>query len=120
MNTRQTGSRYEQKAARWLEEKGVKIICANFRCRYGEIDLVAHDGDYLVFVEVKYRKDAAAGHPAEAVTATKQRVICKVAAFYCLSRNIAADTPIRYDVVAICGDEVIWYQNAFDHVGPQW
>ena len=57
MNRRETGSRYEKQAAVYLEQKGYEILEMNFRCRRGEIDLVARDGEYLVFVEVKYRAD---------------------------------------------------------------
>ena len=66
-NKRKTGAEYEEKAASWLEKQGMRILEKNYRCREGEIDLVAMDGSYLVFVEVKYRRDQHAGHPAEAV-----------------------------------------------------
>ena len=66
-NTRKTGARYELLAAVHLEKCGYHIIEKNYRCRIGEIDLVACDGAYLVFVEVKYRKNnkkgGAAGRP---------------------------------------------------------
>ena len=75
MNRRETGSRYEKQAAVFLEQKGYEILEMNFRCRRGEIDLVARDGEYLVFVEVKYRADLRCGRPAEAVTPAKiQRI----------------------------------------------
>jgi putative endonuclease len=120
MNTRQTGAAYEAKAARWLEAQGVKIIAKNFRNRYGEIDLVVRHQGYLVFVEVKYRRTTAAGYPSEAVTPAKQKNICKVADYYRVRYGIAAAQPVRYDVIAIVGEEITWYQNAFDHVGGGW
>ena len=52
MNKRKTGTEYEELAARWLTGKGFKILEKNYRCRIGEIDLIARDGRYLVFVEV--------------------------------------------------------------------
>ena len=58
-NTRSTGSCYERKAADYLKQQGLFILRYNYRCRFGEIDLIARDGEYLVFVEVKYRKDVA-------------------------------------------------------------
>ena len=61
MNKRKTGTEYEELAARWLIEKGYEILEKNYRCRIGEIDLIARDGRYLVFVEVKYRSDEKAG-----------------------------------------------------------
>ena len=61
------------------KSSGMRILEKNYRCREGEIDLVAMDGSYLVFVEVKYRRDQHAGHPAEAVDARKQRKIVRTA-----------------------------------------
>ena len=55
-NNRNKGSFYEEQAAAYLKSKGLTILCRNYRCPCGEIDLIARDGDYLVFVEVKYRK----------------------------------------------------------------
>ena len=66
-NKRETGTRKEELAADFLTRRGVKILERNFRCRQGEIDLIGMDGQYLVFVEVKYRKTARNGMPAEAV-----------------------------------------------------
>ena len=61
-NKRMEGSRYEQLAARYLEQKGMDVLELNYRCRTGEIDIIARDGGYLVFVEVKYRKTKRAGY----------------------------------------------------------
>ena len=116
MNRRQTGSEYEQKAAQYLQDKGVHVLELNYRNRKGEIDLIACDGDYLVFVEVKYRKDARKGAPEEAVNYRKRQNICRVADYYRMTHGIGEFTPIRYDVIAFCADEVIWHQNAFEHV----
>lgn len=116
MNRRQTGSEYEQKAAQYLQAKGVHVLELNYRNRTGEIDLIAHDGDYLVFVEVKYRKDTCKGAPEEAVNYRKRQNICRVADYYRMTHGISEFTPIRYDVIAFCSDEVIWHQNAFEHV----
>ncbi len=116
MNKRQTGSEYEQKAAQYLQAKGVHVLELNYRNRKGEIDLIACDGDYLVFVEVKYRKDTRKGAPEEAVNYRKRQNICLVADYYRMTHGISEFTPIRYDVIAFCSDEVIWHQNAFEHV----
>lgn len=116
MNRRQTGSEYEQKAAQYLQAKGVQVLELNYRNRKGEIDLIAHDGDYLVFVEVKYRKDTCKGVPEEAVNYRKRQNICRVADYYRMTHGIGEFTPIRYDVIAFYADEVIWHQNAFEHV----
>ena len=80
------GTAYEKLAGVYLEQQGYEILEYNYRCRIGEIDIVARQGGYLVFVEVKYRADNAAGNPLEAVTAAKQRTISKVASYYCLTQ----------------------------------
>lgn len=116
MNTRKKGTEYEQIAARYLQGRGVVILEYNYRNRCGEIDLVGRDGEYTVFFEVKYRRDASRGAPAEAVTHGKQRTICRVADCYRMIHNIGDFSPVRYDVVSICGGEFVWYQNAFPHI----
>ena len=113
MNRRETGSRYENYAAAYLEEKGYRILEKNFRCKGGEIDLVGMDGTYLVFTEVKYRKDRRQGYPEEAVDARKQRRIYRAAQYYLSFKNLSPDTPCRFDVVAVEGADVRLIKNAF-------
>ncbi len=115
-NDRQTGAFYEEKACLYLEEKGLKILERNFRIRQGEIDIVAMDRGTLVFAEVKYRKNGAKGLPQEAVDRKKQRQISKIALFYLSFRHLSLSTPCRFDVVAICGDEINWIPDAFSFV----
>ena len=67
---------------RLLKKKGYRILEANFRCRFGEIDLIARDGAYLVFIEVKYRSSLKDGDSLEAVNRRKQRKIIRVAEYY--------------------------------------
>lgn len=116
MNKRKTGTLKEEEAARWLEKQGVEVIVRNFRCRVGEIDLIARYQGYLIFIEVKYRRSISSGYPAEAVTLSKRRNICKVADFYRSMNYIPDDQLIRYDVIGICNNEIAWYQDAFDHI----
>lgn len=117
MNKRQIGAFYEEAAARFLEEKGVRIVEHNYRCRQGEIDLVGLDGDYLVFFEVKYRRNADVGLPAQAVDNRKQRRICRAAKYFLYEKKYGESIPIRFDVIAICAEQMDWYQNAFDYTG---
>lgn len=112
-NRRRVGALYEEKAAAYLEERGYKILERNYRCQKGEIDLIALDGDVLVFLEVKYRSTEKMGDPAEAVNASKQRKICRVADDYRRTRRIGGQTPCRFDVVAILGGDLKLYRNAF-------
>ena len=117
MNKREVGAAYEKKAGLFLREQGLAILEYNFRSRYGEIDLVAKDGETTVFVEVKYRRNEAGGTPEEAVDYRKQRRICRVADYYRMIHQMGDFSPVRFDVVAVCGQEIRWYQNAFDYVG---
>src|SRR5579863_3399502 len=87
-------------AAMVLLERGYRIIEHNFRCRYGEIDLIAEDRDDLVFVEVKTRKSIVYGLPEEAVTFAKRRKLVQVATYY-LALHAYIDRSWRIDVVAI-------------------
>lgn len=118
-NTRRVGAGYEEKAAEYLQSRGYFILCRNFRCRQGEIDLIARQGGYLVFIEVKYRRGKANGWPEEAVTPAKQRSICRTADYYRLCRGYREDTPCRFDVVAILGEEITLYENAFFYRGSK-
>ncbi len=110
---RKKGTEYERQAAEFLEKKGYRILHRNFYSRFGEIDLVARQGAYLVFAEVKYRNSAQGGHPLEAVDRLKQRRICKTAAYYCLRYGYGEDTPCRFDVIGILGEEITHVEDAF-------
>lgn len=117
MNKRAVGTAYEKLAGEYLKQQGYEILEYNFRCRMGEIDIVAKEGDYLVFVEVKYRSGRQKGSPLEAVDTRKQRIISKVASYYCLTHGYGETTPCRFDVAAICGEEYTLVKNAFEYAG---
>lgn len=104
----------EQFAARYLESQGFEILEMNYRCRIGEIDIVAREGRYLVFTEVKYRTDGRKGDPLEAVNKHKQRTILKVAMFYMKDKGLDTDTPCRFDALGISENGSIrLVRNAF-------
>ena len=115
-NKRETGACQEEWAARWLEEKGFRIMERNFHCRQGEIDLVAMEGRYLVFIEVKYRVNAQMGEPQEAVDTKKQQKISRTAAYYCMRHGISSEQPCRFDVAAFTEGKWMVIQNAFDYI----
>ncbi len=115
MNKREVGSKKEDEAAKFLMLQGLKIKEHSFSCRFGEIDLIAADGAYTVFIEVKYRKTATSGHPEEAVDHKKARKISKTADYYRVIRHMKEDDLIRFDVVAIEGDKITWHKNAFEY-----
>nr|WP_314463267.1 YraN family protein [uncultured Clostridium sp.] len=113
MNNRETGNRFEGIAADYLERAGYKILERNYRDRSGEIDLIAKDGKYYVFVEVKYRENAKKGDPAEAVDGRKQLKIRNTARRYLYRHRLGESVPCRFDVVAILGQEIRLIRDAF-------
>lgn len=117
LNKRTVGTDYEKRAGEYLTQQGYTIIAYNFRCCYGEIDIIARDGEYLVFVEVKYRKNLGSGSPFEAVNEKKQYIISRVASYYCLTHGYGENTPCRFDVVGVLGTQIALVQNAFDYAG---
>lgn len=114
-STRSVGARKEETAASWLMKKGVRILERNFRCKQGEIDIIGRDNEYLVFFEVKYRKNFSAGSASEAVGPEKQKKIRKVSDYYRMLHGYPLDTPVRFDVVAIDGGRLEWIRDAFGY-----
>ncbi len=112
MNTKIVGQWGEKIAAEYLSKHNYKIIEKNYRCRFGEIDLVAWDGSSIVFVEVKARKDEKFGAPREAVNWHKQQTIVKCAKSW-LFRNKRTGVPVRFDVVEILDSEITHIVDAF-------
>ena len=108
------GRKYEEKAAELLEKQGYFILERNYRCKQGEIDLIGKEGEYLCFIEVKYRKNGKSGSPFSAVGREKQRIISKVAMFYLIAHGYRELPPCRFDVVGIDGENIHWIKNAFD------
>jgi len=115
VNNRKKGNDYERLAGKYLEQQGYEILEYNFYTRAGEIDIVAKHEGYLVFLEVKYRKDKDKGHPLETVQIQKQRTISRCALYYMKKKGFF-DVPVRFDVVGILGEEIFLIQNAFDFV----
>lgn len=94
------GREGEELACRHLEARGCSILARNWRCRGGEIDVVARDGRTTVFVEVKDRGDVTWGEGYEAVTSRKRRRILLAARLYAASHGLEG-TPLRFDVISI-------------------
>lgn len=116
MNNRAAGAAWEQRAAEYLASSGMEIRERNYRNRQGEIDIIGRHEGYLVFVEVKYRRNSEKGSALEAVTKGKQRQICRVADFYRYTHGLGEETAVRYDVVAVQGDRMMWLKDAFSHI----
>lgn len=95
------GQRGERHAAKYLKQKGYKVVTANYRCKYGEIDIIAKDADILIFIEVKTRTNTNFGGPAAAVDYRKQQQISKVAHHYLVTYHHNDDVDVRFDVICI-------------------
>ncbi|MFW5452584.1 YraN family protein [Thioalkalivibrio sulfidiphilus] len=114
MSTQRQGRRGEARALAYLEGRGLRLLEHNYRCRGGEIDLVMRDGATTVFVEVRLRRNRRFGGAAASITPSKQHRLCTAARHYLMVRGMP-DGPVRFDVVALEGDEPVdWIRNAFD------
>lgn len=114
-----TGISGEEEAARYLKRKGYRILSRNYRCRLGEIDLVALKRSTLVFCEVKARNDKAFGEPFEAVSQYKQERLRRLAESYLLENRQKRELNYRFDVISILFanggrvEELTHIENAF-------
>jgi putative endonuclease len=104
------GREAEDRAARYLESCGQRVVERNFRVRGGEIDLIVRDGRTLVFVEVRQRGSSDFGGAAASITAGKQRRIILAARHYLLGKR---ECDCRFDCVLIDGEQLQWIRNAF-------
>ena len=120
INKRTLGSFFEQLAVEYITSLGCSVVETNYRPKRGDIDIIARDGEYLCFIEVKYRKNSDHGEPEEAVTLAKQRQICRLSKIYLYSNHYSEYIPIRYDVIAVTDSEgaaaIKWIKNAFDYI----
>lgn len=107
------GRRAEEQAAAFLEAQGLTVIARNYRCRFGEIDLIARDGAALVFVEVRMRSGSAFGGAAASITATKRDKLLRTARHYLAA--LGREPACRFDAVLLAGDESapVWLKNVF-------
>jgi putative endonuclease len=112
MQRRVLGTSGEDAAAAWYEAAGYEVVARNWRCRDGELDLIVRKGRTYVFCEVKTRTSDAFGVPAEAITHTKRTRIRHLAARW-LSEASSPARDIRFDVVAILGDQLEVIEGAF-------
>jgi putative endonuclease len=107
-----SGSAAEEEAARYLARRGVEILARNYRTRLGEIDLVAREGETLLFVEVRLRRGARYGGAAASIDGRKRMRIERAARQY-LAR-LGREPACRFDVVTLDGDNVEWLRGAFE------
>ena len=114
MNRNAEGLAAERIAATFLQSQGLKLLETNYRCRFGEIDLVLRDGDTLVFAEVRLRTWVNFGGAAASITAKKREKLVRAARHYLASS--AGTPPCRFDAVLLSGlrwQDIQWIKNAF-------
>lgn len=116
------GTYGEKIAVKFLENEGYIILTTNYRCRFGEIDIIAADGDTVAFIEVKTRSSNEYGEPSEAVNYTKQMKIVKTSLHYITNKNLT-EYMSRFDIVEISVDvdnkanKIALIKDAFDYSG---
>jgi len=111
------GNRAEKLALNYLQKQGLRFHQKNYHCRYGEIDLILWHQEYLVFVEVRYRKNQQFGGALESVDQHKQRKLNLSAQCYLMQHKKLNDIPCRFDILCMNGDlkapHYLWIKNAF-------
>lgn len=113
MNTRKIGGINEEISLKYLQDNDYKILKHNYRCKVGEIDIIAVKENILRFIEVKYRENDLYGNPLEAINKTKQNRIIKASAWF-LNENIQyQNMQCSYDVIAILDNNITYIFNSF-------
>ncbi len=109
-----SGNRAEDKACKFLKKEGLQLLERNFTIPAGEVDLIMKDGQTLVFIEVRYRKNADFGGAAASITPKKQQRIIKASLSY--QQKHSPQSAMRFDVIAIEGTnlDINWIKSAFD------
>lgn len=109
---REEGSLGEDRAVKILRREGYRVLERNYRSPFGEIDIIAEEGGFLVFIEVKKRNTANFGDPLEAIVEGKRRHIINSALFY-MKKNRKTGGRVRFDVLGIGPDKAKLVKNAF-------
>ncbi|MBA4395947.1 MAG: YraN family protein [Syntrophus sp. (in: bacteria)] len=112
-----TGKRGEDLAVAYLRKAGYQIVAQNYRCLYGEVDVIALDGDTIVFIEVKSRKSETFGQPQEAVGREKRKKLSRISLHYIQQKRLESCNA-RFDVIVVRmspdGNQIELIPNAFD------
>ena len=108
------GTQGEKLAAKYLTRQGLKLIEKNYRCRFGEIDLIFNQGRCLIFVEVRVRSNPNFGGAASSIDQRKQEKLIRTAKYYLSQSGDKQELPCRFDVVLLNHrSEIEWIKNAF-------
>jgi putative endonuclease len=123
---RHFGQLQEQIAAQYLLDHGLELICSNFHCRSGEIDLIMREQEILVFVEVRYRRSEKFGSAIESVDLRKQSRLLRCAQYFLISNGLSDKLPCRFDILGLSPalrhsgkssaevkPDIVWLRNAF-------
>lgn len=113
MNTRVVGGIYEEQCANYLKKHGFQIVTQNYKCKIGEIDIIAVKNNILRFIEVKYRKNESFGFPIEAVNKRKQNKIMKAASWFLNENKQYQNMLCSFDVISITENHVEYLFNCF-------
>ncbi len=112
------GRQAETLALKFLQQQGLSHMQRNFSCKCGEIDLIMQDNEFLVFIEVRYRKKSHYGHPLETINYAKQQKIIKTVQYFLMKHPQYSHMPCRIDAVAISShsstpaEQIDWVKNA--------
>lgn len=112
--SQQIGFAVEKQARELLTQQGLSFVMSNYRCRWGELDLIMRDKEYVVFIEVRARVSAEYGNALESITINKQQKIIKSASHFLLTHAHFNRFPARFDVVYSQGRQSLqWIKDAF-------
>ncbi|MBP9722030.1 MAG: YraN family protein [Gammaproteobacteria bacterium] len=121
--SKRIGQEIENIALKYLLNQNLVLIIKNYYSRYGEIDLIMQDHNTLVFIEIRYRRNAQYGHPIESVTYRKKCKIYRTALSFLAKNPKFKNIQYRFDVVTLLGDsaETTWYKNIItEEILPIW
>ncbi|MFH0888410.1 MAG: YraN family protein [Planctomycetota bacterium] len=117
MTTKETGQKGEILAETFLKKQGYRIVERNFKCKFGEIDLIGYKKKVLSFIEVKTRLSSDFGEPFDAINKVKQKKLSRLADYYIYKKKIPSSVPCQFDVVSILMNnkesDIKFIQNAF-------
>jgi putative endonuclease len=112
MDRGKIGNQGENRALKFLRSKGLKLRERNYRWKHGEIDLIMQDGNAIVFVEVRFRRNQSFGGAGASINAAKQHRLLLTAERYL--QSLGQEYMARMDVITLDGDQINWIQNAFE------
>ncbi len=116
-NLTSKGNEAEALAIDYLKKQGLKLLCRQYRCKMGEIDIIMREGNEIVFVEVRSLAKPHYYEPFESITPAKQRKLILTATFYLNRHDFAQNLPARFDVISITDTQlkpkITWIPNAF-------